>query len=115
MRESGARIFRAPPRPGPKGHAGGARAAHSFQRERVLHVLDGGEDRKEIVRLKDEAHRVAPQPGQAIGVERLQVLAEQDDTPARGHVEPRREIERRGLPRARGAREGRQLALLDGE
>src|SRR6266508_68631 len=83
------------------------------KQQRQLHVLGGGEDRDQVERLEDEAHRLGP-VGRAGGVRHPeQVLAVEQHPAAVDVVQAGQAVQQRGLTGARGAHDGDHLAAAD--
>src|SRR3954454_8553684 len=83
------------------------------QRERQRDVLLGAQHRHEVEGLEDEAEPVAPQPREALVVERAELLAV-DDHGARGRpVEPGQQVHQRRLAGARGTHDRGELRFRE--
>ena len=80
-----------------------------------LAVFQSGEVGNQTVGLEHEARVLAPKAAQLVGLHVHDVLAQESDRPRIGRVQPRRDVEKGGLTRARFARDGDELSLLYGQ
>src|SRR4029079_13442484 len=77
---------------------------------RGLDVLPGGEGGDQVVELEDVAQAVAAEVGELVVGEPRDLDAVDPDGAARGDVDAADEVEQRGLPAARRAHDGDELA-----
>jgi len=83
---------------------------HAVKQKRKFDVLVGCEHGHEVVELEDVADVHAPPVGELGPGQRGDVRAADDELPAAGPVDPRDEVEERGLAATRGAHEGEEVA-----
>ena len=83
--------------------------------ERQRDVLPCGERGDQVEGLEDEPHPVPAQPGELAVVARREVGVAQEDPPAGRPVKAGQAVQEGGLPRARGAGDGRGLAGGEGD
>src|SRR2546421_10227158 len=75
-------------------------------------VLERGQVGQQVEELEDETDVVAAKPGQARLAQLGEIGLAYDDRAGRWPVQPRDEVEQRGLAAARGAHDRGELALL---
>src|SRR5690606_30135651 len=80
---------------------------------RDLDVLPGRLARKQVVALEHEAERLAPEPREAVGIERLDVAAGEQIRAARRPVETAEDVHQRRLSGAGLADDRDELARVD--
>jgi hypothetical protein len=92
-----------------------ARPADARDLQRREDVFERRHRRDEMERLEDEAELAAAQGGQSVLAHRGDLLAVDEDAAGGRRVEPGDEAEQRGLARARGADDGDELPVGDGQ
>ena len=92
---------------------GGGHAA--LEQQGKLDVLEDVEHRDEVEGLEDEAQRAQAQLGELLVGECARRLARDLHGALGGDVDAADEVQQGGLARARGARDRRELTLVDGE
>ena len=81
-------------------------AAQGSQQQGQFHVLEGGEDRDQVVVLEDEAHVGGPPARQFVIIEPVQGEPADLQVPTRGPVDAGDEVQEGGLAAAAGSHEG---------
>src|SRR5690606_23681997 len=80
---------------------------------RNLDVLLGRLRRQQVIALENEAECLAPQPGETVGIEALDVAAAEEILAARRPVQAAQDIHQRGLAGARLADDRDELARVN--
>jgi hypothetical protein len=75
------------------------------EKKRELHVLEGGENRDEVIHLKDEADVAGAPFGKFAGRHAGDLIAGDFDAASRGNVETAEKIQQSGFARAAGTHE----------
>ncbi len=85
------------------------------QQQRQFDVLEGGQDRDQVIGLEDEADVVGPPAGDLRLAQVAEILAVDDDLAPGGPVEPGDQVQERRLARARRPHQREVLAFADRE
>ncbi len=91
------------------------RPAHTGHLQRQRGVVERAQAGQQVEALEDDADAVAPQVGQAVGVERGEVDAVDADAAGGRPLEPRQQQQQRGLARARRPGDGHARAGGDAQ
>ena len=85
---------------------------HAGEEEWERDVVDDAVARQQIERLEDDADVRAAVPRESVLIERAEVDAVDDDTPAAGALQTREDVQQRRLARARRAHHRDELTAL---